>query len=50
MVCSHTQKHGKHDASFEGSDYFFGAMIFETLGAINTEGEEILKQLFRVRS
>ena len=22
-------------------------MIFETLGAINTEGEEILKQLFR---
>ena len=27
--------------------YFFGAVIFETLGAINTEGEEILKQLFR---
>ena len=22
-------------------------MVFETLGAINTEGEEILKQLFR---
>ena len=42
-----TQKHGKYDASFEGTDYFFGAMVFETLGAINTEGEEILKQLFR---
>ena len=33
--------------SFEGTDYFFGAMVFETLGAINVEGEEILKQLFR---
>ena len=42
-----TQKHGKYDVSFEGTDYFFGAMVFETLGAINTEGEEILKQLFR---
>ena len=42
-----TQKHGKYDGSFAGTDYFFGAVIFETLGAINTEGEEILKQLFR---
>jgi len=33
--------------SFEGTDYFFGTMVFETLGAINVEGEEILKQLFR---
>src|SRR5690349_21824242 len=39
-----TQKHGKYDVSFEGTDYFFGAMVFETLGAINVEGEEILKQ------
>ena len=42
-----TQKHGKYDVSFEGTDYFFGAMVVETLGAINVEGEEILKQLFR---
>ena len=42
-----TQKHGKCDASFEGTDYFFAAIIFETLGAINVEGEEVLKQLFR---
>ena len=42
-----TQKHGKSDVSFEGTNHFFGAMVFETLGAINTEGEEILKQLFR---
>ena len=45
-----TQKHGKYDASFVGTDYFFGAMVFETLGAINAEGEEILKQLFRFAS
>ena len=38
---------GMASTSFEGTDYFFGAMVFETLGAINTEGEEILKQLFR---
>ena len=30
--------------------YFFGAMVFETLGAVNTEGEDILKQLFRFAS
>ena len=41
------QKHGKYDASFEGADYFFSAIIFETLGAINVEGEGVLKQLFR---
>ena len=28
-----TQKHGKYDASFEGTDYFFSAVIFETLDA-----------------
>ena len=31
--------------ALKGTDYFFGAMVFETLGAINTEGEEIPKQL-----
>ena len=39
-----TQKHGKYDVSFEGTDYFFGAMVFETLGAINRRRGE---QLFR---
>ena len=42
-----TQKHAKYDASFQGTDYFFSAVVFETLGAINVEGEEVLKQLFR---
>ena len=27
-----TQKHGKYDADFKGTQYTFCAMIFETLG------------------
>ena len=42
-----TQKHRKYDASFKGTDWSFCAMIFETLGAVNQEGEEVLRQLFR---
>ena len=42
-----TQKHGKYDADFKGTQYVFCAMIFETLGAVNVEGEEVLRQLFR---
>ena len=41
------RKHGKYDASFESTNYLFSAVVFETLGAINSEGEEVLKQLFR---
>jgi len=41
------KKHRKYDASFEGTEYYFCAMVFETLGAINNEGEEVLRQLFR---
>jgi hypothetical protein len=41
------RKHRKYDVSFEGTDYTFCAMVFETLGAINGEGEEVLRQLFR---
>ena len=41
------QKHHKYDASFKGTNYSFCAMIFETLGAVNQEGEEVLRQLFR---
>jgi len=42
-----TQKHGKYDASFKDTQYTFSAMVFETLGAVNDEGEEVLRQLFR---
>ena len=41
------RKHAKYDVSFQGTEYLFSAMVFETLGAVNTEGEEVLKQLFR---
>ena len=42
-----TQKHGKYDASFKDTQFTFSAMVFETLGAVNVEGEEVLRQLFR---
>ena len=42
-----TQKHSKYDASFKDTQYTFSAMVFETLGAVNVEGEEVLRQLFR---
>jgi hypothetical protein len=42
-----SKKHRKYDVSFQGTDYSFCAMVFETLGAINDEGECVLKQLFR---
>jgi len=46
-----TQKHAKYDLSFVGTNYLFSAMVFETLGAINTEGEELrLRMLFRFAS
>ena len=41
------RKHAKYDASFVSTEYMFSPMVFETLGAINTEGEEVLKQLFQ---
>ena len=40
------QKHRKYDESFKGTNFFFCAMVFETLGAVNDEGEEVLRQLF----
>jgi hypothetical protein len=42
-----TQKHEKYDKSFAGTDYSFCAMVWETVGALNSEGEEVLRQIFR---
>ena len=42
-----TQKHGKYDKSFAETNYSFCAMVWETLGALNSEGEEVLRQIFR---
>ena len=33
---------------FKGTQYSFCAMIFETLGAVNVEGEEVLRRRFLV--
>jgi hypothetical protein len=40
-------KHGKYDASFEGKDFDFCPVVWETLGAVNVEGEDLLRQIFR---
>ena len=45
-----TRKHGKYDRSFVGTNYIFSAMVFETLDTINSEGEEVLRMLFRFAS
>ena len=47
---SQTQKHRKYDVSFEGTDYYFCALVFETLGSVNAEGEKVLRQLFTFAS
>lgn len=44
------QKHNLYDASFRGSRYDFAAMIFETSGAVNTEGMNIMRQIIRFAS
>jgi len=41
------QKHGKYDLGFEGKDFFFCPVVWETLGAVNAEGEDLLRQIFR---
>jgi hypothetical protein len=40
------KKHRKYDPDFKGSAHSFCAIVWETLGAINVEGEAVLQQLF----
>jgi len=40
-------KHAKYDKDFEGSEYLFSAIVWETTGAVNAEGEEVLRQIMR---
>ena len=44
---AHNTKHAKYDKGFVGSEYIFCAMVWETLGAINEEGEEVIRQILR---
>ena len=39
-------KHKKYDPSFKGIPYLFSPIVFETLGAINLEGANVLSQVF----
>src|SRR6201986_4663185 len=40
-------KHRKYDASFQGTNYDFSALVFESTGGVNREGSESLSQVFR---
>ena len=42
-----TFKHHGYDAGFVGSRYDFVTMVFESTGAVCSEGEEVLRQLMR---
>jgi hypothetical protein len=43
-------KHARYDSSFKDSEYDFVAMVFETSGAVNAEGLDVLRQIFRCAS
>src|SRR6476620_7540967 len=44
------QKIDRYVGAFENSDYDFAPVIFETCGAVNKEGETVLKQIIRFAS
>jgi hypothetical protein len=41
------RKHAKYDKGFVGVNYIFGVLVLEITGAVNAEGTQILKQIFR---
>ena len=43
-------KHKLYDDGFVGSDYDFVPVVFETSGALNQEGESVIKQILRCAS
>ena len=45
-----TQKTDRYAPAFEKSDYDFTPVVFETSGAVNKEGESVLKQIIRFAS
>ena len=45
---AHNHKHKKYDKDFKDSEtHLFGAIVWETLGAVNSEGEDYLRQIMR---
>ncbi len=50
---STTQRHtsmASIQKDFEDSDYLFSSIVWETTGAVNTEGEELLRLIMRFAS
>jgi len=48
---AHNRKHAKYDKDFKECDsHIFGTLVWETCGAINSEGEAYLRQLMRFAS
>jgi hypothetical protein len=45
-----SRKHARYDKAFRGSNYDFAAMVFETSGAVNDEGRNIMRQIIRFAS
>jgi hypothetical protein len=43
-------KYDRYEEGFKGSDYDFVAMVFETSGAVNADGLQVIKQIFRCAS
>ena len=44
------RKHNYYDPGFVGTNFDFVAMVFETSGAVNVEGLNMIKQLIRFAS
>ena len=44
------QKTERYAPAFEKSDYDFAPLVFETSGAVNKEGETVVKQIVRFAS
>jgi hypothetical protein len=47
---ANNRKHRKYDKDFKDSDHDFGTIVWETLGAVNEEGESYLRQIMRFAS
>ena len=46
-----SRKHAKYDKDFKESEgHLFGTIVWETLGAVNSEGEDYLRQIMRFAS
>src|SRR5437660_6114689 len=45
-----SEKIDRYAPAFENSDYDFAPVVFETSGALNREGETVLKQIIRFAS